>query len=258
MYPIKLPSGSSVGTSPHNHDDIYYRKNTVDILLDNKASLSYEHATTGDVSLYIDAVTGNDTNDGIAPETALQTIGAAIAKIPQIVNHTVMIHVVHGHKSDEVITLSGISGKGTIKICGGKEVEESQNYVVKQVSIHNVSIPVQVTGIRANIGDGTAFYVTASMSVKLYGCSAVTPISVGGCGVEVLYSNVTTDSCEFSNKERAVIAKQCAIVLSKNNIGIANHYALSSFTGATVVKLGTQPEYLIAAELTEAGGVIRT
>lgn len=49
--------------------------------------------TTAPMDLYVHAVSGSNLNSGLTPANALQTLDAAISKVPDYVNHRVVIHV---------------------------------------------------------------------------------------------------------------------------------------------------------------------
>lgn len=70
-----------------------------------------------DATYYVNAATGSDTNDGLSAEKALKTIGAAIAKVPQVLNHGYKINVAAGTYMED-IQIRGLSGSGTLDITG--------------------------------------------------------------------------------------------------------------------------------------------
>ena len=66
--------------------------------------------TTANITLYV-ATTGSDANDGLTVPTAMLTIQAAINKLPNIINHAVVINVGAG-------TFDGFSLDGRVFVSG--------------------------------------------------------------------------------------------------------------------------------------------
>lgn len=80
-----------------------------------------EMSTSGPVTFFIDPVTGNDLNDG-GPLAPLATIGAALAKLPLIVAHTVTIKLAAG-------TYEEFFDRATIFAPGGTITVESDSWL---------------------------------------------------------------------------------------------------------------------------------
>ncbi|WP_313568825.1 hypothetical protein [Acetoanaerobium noterae] len=205
--------------------------------------------TTAPITLYV-STTGNDSNDGLTPATALRNIQTAIDKIPQVVNHEINIILASG-TYDESILLYGYMGKGAILLKGGTIL--SNDYVLHQASSYNNVCTVVMTGINAKITTDSGFVIQRSLRTNLYHCAV--PLSSEYDGVLIADgSRSLIENCKFENRGRAIHCNN-SILLSKNNTGLLNQVGLLAIS-STIMKEGTQPTGT-TNEITTAGGVIR-
>lgn len=66
---------------------------------------------TKNLTLYVDAATGDDGNDGLAPERSKKTIMAAVNAIPKnLGGHNVVIEIADGDYTGETLSISGFYG----------------------------------------------------------------------------------------------------------------------------------------------------
>ncbi len=83
--------------------------------------------TTENMDFYVDADAGDDDNPGTEGEP-LETIQAAIDKLPKQINHKVEIHIAAGEYSDPV-NISDFIGWGQIRFVGEKDTGEDNPYL---------------------------------------------------------------------------------------------------------------------------------
>jgi hypothetical protein len=211
--------------------------------------------TTGNLTFYVRA-DGNDGNDGTADDAAhaFKTIGRAISKIPQIVNHSVQINVGAGDYSSEVIVLSGFYGKGTIFIYADTALSTTRS--ILRIEVSNCGMYIRIIGFNCIATNFASVRVLACPWVYLQYINMV-QAAPGQQGLGVYYnSGVHITGCNISNKGNAIYAGQCSTVYSDNNTGGGNTTGLAPNQGATIVKNGTQPG-ATTPESATLGGLIR-
>lgn len=221
-------------------------------------------ATTADMTLYVDATNGDDSNPGTQSEP-LQTIQAAINKIPQIVNHTVTINVAPG-TYNESPTIEGFVGKGIIQLFGGSDLTSATNYVITgQLKIENTGCYISITGFKI---DGTGLSVNganlihtvyASMYVQFHYVIVDGTVSSEWSWCNGLYfdygSHARVWGCQINNcKSAAMKVGLLSHVFSQNNQGSGNGTGLWA-VGGIIQKTGTQPSGT-TAEVMDWGGQI--
>jgi len=189
-------------------------------------------ATTADITYYVDATLGNDANDGLAAGAghALQTIQAAINKIPQVVNHTVTINVAAGTYA-ETVTIAGFTGKGTLIINGGNSLATAVNYLVNKIFCNCNAINMQISGFKAN-ADGTngEFQISSSVTVMLNYCIT---LRATVNGFYCAYSNVYLNNCQSSNHTFGVMGFD-GTVSCYDCIGSGNTWGVYSRAGCLI------------------------
>jgi hypothetical protein len=208
-------------------------------------------ATTADITLYVNAATGSDTNDGLTSGTAFKTIGAAIAKIPQIVNHVVTINLADG-TYNEAIILNGIFGKGNIKIVGNSSNRNAVN--VNNIYINNTIPYVHIEYLTFTKTNGEAINTTGALSVGVYNCSIKD--GSGYAGIKGVTSNITVGGTDIVNRQVAILASTGSRIQSSNNTGTGNGTGLYAEYTGLIGKYGTQPGGT-TAEAYAGGGEIR-
>ncbi|HHW03422.1 MAG TPA: hypothetical protein GXX35_11560 [Thermoanaerobacterales bacterium] len=208
--------------------------------------------STGSKTYYIDAVNGNDNNDGLTPQTAFKTWVKAEKMIPRFLYHTYTIKIIGN--LPEAITLYNRILYGNFLIIAGNTTTPSNQQInglyIKGV-IAGWSNGVLVQYLRIN----GAVQIAGCLGVKLLSCE---PQNLGGIGVTVISAIVQVESCNFgTNIVQDAISAGLAVVFSANNSGTATRYGLSSGSVSTIGKLGTQPTGTTANEFIDSGGVIR-
>ena len=206
--------------------------------------------TTAPITLYV-STSGNDSNDGLTPATALRNIQTAIDKIPQVVNHQVSI-ILSAGKYNEDISISGFVGKGLFTLKGGTTL--NNDYVVERIASVANSCAISFDGVNASKGTTHAIYIINCLSVRVSHCS-ITSASIH-YGIVASRANVWAENCIISNRGKGIYGHEQAHIMSVNNSGNGNTTALESTGGSVISKYGTQPTGTVN-ETTTAGGVIR-
>lgn len=208
----------------------------MDLLKYHKASLT-PLATRGDLTYYVDAVAGDDANDGLAAGAgrALKTIQAAINKIPQIVNHTININVAVG-TYPESIALSGFTGKGRININGGANLAAAVNYLVNSITVANCALQVVIGGFKANSAGVTqSFYIAHSVNTEFDYC--ISDVA-NAYGFRTDYCKAVLYQCISSNHNTAgIIGYSCNTTLW-DCYGSGNAYGINAAYGAIISQFG--------------------
>lgn len=210
--------------------------------------------TTANITYYI-STTGNDSNDGLTSGTALKTIQAAINKLPQIVNHSIIINISQGTYS-EAVEIIGFIGKGSITVTGGADNVAAANYKVTSIKVRYNNVIININGIQADTVTDHAYLISHNgilVSLTNVVCTAAT----------TTYSAITiwdTSQVRVRNSilsnRFAGISTQNSRVFSWDNSGTGNTYGLDAVYASTIGKNGTQPSGT-TAERTVSGGVIR-
>jgi hypothetical protein len=215
---------------------------------------------------YVDPTTGNDSNGGLALISALLTVSAAIAKIPQILNHSATIFVGTGTVSGN-ITLNGYFGSGTISVVAGGSIASAADYKVNEfIDITNTNCYAYVRGFYVN---GSALTSGVSGFVRSFGAmrAKYEYMALDGSGVTLDYkkglytenSKVKIQNCSINNMSGvsggvAIAAVDLSEVLSYINSGTTNTIGLQANSGG-IRKSGAQPSGT-TAESTAGGGTI--
>jgi hypothetical protein len=212
-------------------------------------------ATTSDVILYV-RPDGNDANDGSANDAAraLLTIQAAINKVPQIINHNVIINVAAGTYAEDIL-ISGFYGKGNIQLLGANSLADASNYKVNKIHCTFCS-NVLVRGFEATITNDHAFKAQAVVYSTFQYCK-VTTISATYAGFLVFTGALTLlINCEASNRLYALYCYSGIAYSNEWTIGDGNTIGIKCEAAGTVGKYSTQPQGA-TAEMVDTGGVIR-
>lgn len=244
---------ASTASSSRNINSITEAYDTLDLLYQTFVSTLLTGSltlirTTANVTLYCDFANGNDSFNGLAPASPLKTIGAALAKIPQIVNHTVIINVVGTSNYFEVVNINGFVGSGTLSIVG------ASSPITSAINIRNCTIKVTVSGILGDSITAPAFYAYNSKYARFDTCSC-TAVAAAQYGFYFEHSFGEIFNCTSSNRLTGIRAYGTGKVVSISNSGTGNSAGLYAEFGADIRKSGTQPAGT-TAEGTNAGGQI--
>ncbi|CAH1205595.1 hypothetical protein PAECIP111893_02376 [Paenibacillus plantiphilus] len=209
--------------------------------------------TTANITYYV-ATTGSDTNDGLSVGSPLKNIQTAINKLPQIINHTIIINVAAG-TYPETISLNGFMGQGQIIINGATSLAATHN--VNDVFVNKVQIPVNITGFNCASTTSDGFTaIGCGIEVAFAYCRSV-QTSVGN-GFYVFSSRVVISGSQVANRTtgNALLAAELSFVFSADQTtGSGNSTGLQAASGSTIRKSGTQFSGT-TAEFAQTGGKI--
>lgn len=217
------------------------------------AAASASNATTANITYYV-ATTGSNSNNGLAVGTPFQTIAYALSLLPKNIRHTVTINVAAG-TYNEVVTVSGFYGEGTININGGADLANAVNYKIDRALIQYCTTGLNITGFEATTTSGQAFNIDNCSKASLTYCTS-TSVDAVNSGAYIRNSNAAVSSCLFSNKYSAIYAYMNSQVYSTSQTaGSGNTYGIYGGRGSIVAKNGVQPQGA-TPEITIGGGII--
>lgn len=205
-------------------------------------------ATTTTLTFYVNASTGNDENDGLSAGNALKTIMAAINRIPQIINHTVIVNVANGTYA-ETVTITGFFGKGALTVQGNTTTPTNVNVVAGRFT--NIHLSFLFQGFNATT-TAAGFVFTNCVAFTCIKCN-VTVANAAEVGIAAGSSAGGIGSCVTSNRNYGIIVSN-GNVLSDNNSGTGNTIGIVAGNAGFLAKNGAQPA---TGEGTFGGGMIR-
>ncbi|MGO4678210.1 DUF1565 domain-containing protein, partial [Bosea sp. 2YAB26] len=168
--------------------------------------------TLSDITYYVNAASGNDSNNGLTSSAPFKTISKAISMIPQIVNHNVIINVAAGTYNEEV-SLSGYMGNGYVGLQGS-------SVIVKSVSFSRCNRLV-ISGFTATTTTTTAFSISDITGfVDISNCivTAAAPFA----GFYAIHSRLAISGCTVSNRSDGILAVAGSQISSNTNSGTGN------------------------------------
>jgi len=216
----------------------------------------YTGRDDADMTYYIDAVNGDDSNDGLSSVTAFKTWAKVQALIPRFMGYSSITIRIIGNLPEEIV-LENILAYGRIanriRIIG--DSLNADNHTVNGVGLYSI-----VGGEHNSV---SIQGLTINGPCNVYGCVGVRVVSCnlrnnGGAGVDIIGSTATIVNCDFGTDiVQDCISAQYSLVLSDNNTGNGTRYGLRAANVATIGKFGeNQPTGTIANERTTAGGEI--
>lgn len=219
-----------------------------------KGNISFPNRTLAPITLYM-STTGNDANDG-SSGSPLKSWQAVRNRIPQNVDHAVTINLIAGTYADN-ISLSGITGKGSITINGGSSYTDAANFTVNSINIATCMIPISVNGIRTTLAE-VGFYFARCSDVLVNMCRSEAAV-LGGNGFGFVATNAQIVTSGAVNRNYVVLTDSNSLVCSRDwgSTGGGSNYGLYASYGSVIAKNGGQPVGTVANELTGAGGLIR-
>lgn len=205
---------------------------------------------------YIDAVNGNDSNDGLTSGTAFKTWSKMTEVFPFFLNNYYTIRII-GNLDEQIRMSTIIIGRNSILTITG-DTNNADNHVVAGIDIHAISsdgnpstgfnLYVQHLKSNANIMFG---------NVRGARINNLKSIVNSGDAITSYNSFVVLASCNVGTAAPVGIrAEHGSLIISDNNTGSATAYGLISTNASRIFKIGTQPTGTTANELTGTGGVI--
>ncbi|KQN96250.1 pectinesterase family protein [Paenibacillus sp. Leaf72] len=201
-------------------------------------------ATANNLTLYV-RIDGNDNNDGLSNSAsgAFKTIAAAIAIIPNIVDHAIVINVAAGTYNEE-IALRGFIGKGSISIIGAAARSSSVNYRFNNFISEKNTVRVILKGFEFL----TAPLWANSSSIFIYDNPGY--VSVQYCRSVFVGSDkigafaitspvVSIYDCEISNKSNAILCAYSSGMIAETISGVGNNVAYTAQLNAKLTILSS-------------------
>jgi len=207
-------------------------------------------ATTKDMTLYVDGTNGDDSNDGLTPQTAFKTIQKAVNSVPKIVNHIVTINVAPGDYSSEDVIIRGFSGGGLLQLLGDTVVSDTRT--VDRIYAWRNTLTINVHGFNC-LGIGKAG-VQASVCIEVT-FENIKIDNAGGDGVYVSAGNAIVSNSLISNRNRAMYVRYLGQISSVGNTGTNNNTVFFADAGV-IRKGGTQPSGTTQETIINGGQVI--
>jgi hypothetical protein len=190
-------------------------------------------STTAPIVLYVNNVSGNDSNSGLDPSTAKLTITAAVATLPPVLRHPCSVQLV---TTGVPYTIANISttmqvialGDGSIRTAKwyalanlAFSIQEEGRVVITSTATATSPIIIDATGW-AGFGDGptSAFFMDNSRvlfnNIQFQGF--VNPAVYG------IDSDVEFINCVFQNNTQAGGFEQgCGVIISGGSISLPNY-----------------------------------
>ena len=205
---------------------------------------------------YIDAVNGDDNNDGLTVGTSFKTWAKTVTKIPRYLDHNLTIRII-GDLPEEISLTGCVTGEAQLYILGNTEV--ASNQVVNGITLHSVVGGIDSRVIIQYLQFAEVIRVGGNSNVVIMHCN---PHNTGGNGIEVFgATTVKIMNCDFGNEivKNAIAnggdGNMGGRVYSYNNVGVATDYGLICRFLGSIFKKGTQPTGKISDEITDEGGV---
>lgn len=208
--------------------------------------------TTADITYYVNATSGVDSNNGFASGTAFKTIQHAIDLLPKVISHSINIIVASGSYL-EALNINNFSGYGVINIQGDSILSTTR--IINSLNINKVSCSINIISFNLTTTTSTSIYVEKSLFVLLKFCNIIGNTTTYH-GILASTSNVSITDSSVSGKSWAIVSSAASTIFSGNNIGSNNVCGLVSIDGSTLGKYNVQPSGT-TAEITNGGGVIR-
>jgi hypothetical protein len=207
--------------------------------------------------IYYVRTDGSDSNTGLANTVggAFKTVSRAIAAIPQVVNHKVIINIAAGTYAENV-TISGFSGSGSIVINGAAVVSTTTHNVSSFVIDQNTA-RITLNGITLTTTTTYGIVVRWSTGVLLARCNIVSKSNNPGVFADSSFIQMG-DTCMISNRDVAINAHVNAIIFSQSTTGTGNTIAFTANYGSKISYSGVTPGAVTLASASEGGSIIPT
>ncbi|MBY9079055.1 hypothetical protein KIH86_21815 [Paenibacillus sp. HN-1] len=210
-------------------------------------------ATTADVTYYV-RTDGSDSNNGLANTAAgaFKTIGKAIAKLPPVVNHSVVINVASGTYNED-LSLKGLVGKGSVSINGDSVISTSR--IVNRIEILNCSLITSVTGFNCSTTTATPVTILSCSGAVVDRVNSTTSQPDPNSGIVVNLAFARIAGCNMSNKGRFITVINGGKVYVENSGGAGNYSGYVADLGGHISYAGTQPSSTIGDLAINGGSV---
>ena len=196
-------------------------------------------ATTQNMTLYVDGTNGDDSNDGLTPQTAFRTIQKAVDSVPKILRHPVTINIADG-VYDESVFVCGFRSEPSIPGVDFNLEIIGNNDDATAVKLNSIYFESNVSGVvleKVEMLGPISCRHNVAVSIKDIISKEPTEYALTAS-----FSNVRIENSEISNKTRAISAYNGSFIHSFNNTGTDNDIRFYSSEGSIIVKNGSQPQ----------------
>lgn len=181
--------------------------------------------TTKDLTYYVNASTGLDTNDGLTSGTAFKTIQKAVDSVPDVLKHNVTINVADGTYSESII-INKVCSTSHYIMLNGNETSIGNVKITGLISNHDNSF-LKINGVEGTYKE----FIANRGKLLIQNCKNVvndtSSNAIANSGN--LYVGVNNT---FSNKQAVILnnlAGTCEI--ASNISGEGNIYGVYSASG---------------------------
>lgn len=199
-----------------------------------------------EITLYVNASTGNDNNDGLSSATALKTIGKAIEKAQKAIAAYITINVAAGTYTGNLTINNILASRFVIEgpPVGGVAV------INGMVQINNVP-RIQIN--RMTISGGT-YGVTGGLAVGEVRLTNVTIQNISSIGVfledtKAYISNCTINAPYCIRVARVGVLYVQEVALSATYVGISINTASVAYASNLTGNLGSVPVFEVNAAI---------
>jgi len=191
------------------------------------------------INYYMNAVSGNDNNDGLTAATAWRTIDRLNLAINEydIYLRQVWLRFAAGTYTG-VLTIR--SKSGDIRIEGSSSIRDN-------IIIPSISVLYNSGNVGANYITAGQINVNMTQYIDVFGCAVTSALTITG-------SNGRVESSVIRNTTNGINVRASSVVHSISNTGTGNGSDLTSYA-AIIIKNGTQPSGTTAETKTLGGQI---
>ncbi|MDQ5984287.1 MAG: hypothetical protein RUMPE_01334 [Eubacteriales bacterium SKADARSKE-1] len=211
--------------------------------------------TSADITYYINASTGSDTNAG-SSSYPFKTIQHAINVLPKCINHDVKIYLATGTYA-EVVTIKGFFGGGSFSLYGNTSSALSTSYTITgQIHIENCHMKLFLNGLNVSTTTTRAIETYTSNFVQVYYCTVAGAADVGigflaGSRGEIFVCSSSSKLYMYS------VTGGSFVRIRGSNLGSGNTYGVKSGDGSLVMLIDLiGASVATTAYLLDSGGSI--
>ncbi|WP_340014644.1 tail fiber protein [Paenibacillus sp. FSL K6-1318] len=210
--------------------------------------------STANIDYYVNAATGNDSNDGLSTGQSFKTINKALSLVPAVFVNDITINVAAGTYTENLI-ISNKFGTGILKILGpssGSPVVISGLITVERSTLSNIELRYLTINQGAS---ATPLLVNYVKAISLFALTMTATSTQPG--LYTTYSVVNVFNCTISSKAYGIRASTLSKVYSNSMLGSGNNIGIYADSAGEIVKYGTQPSGSTSEQISN-GGLIRS
>jgi hypothetical protein len=190
----------------------------------------YATTTSSPVNLYVNGVVGKDSNDGLSLTTPMLTVQAALATLPPILLHPVILNIAAPMTTTGASTpylLSSYSSLEIVNLGGDSSLRANKHYALGilgysiqeegSLTIRGPGAIIDGTGVSYGDGEVSAFYVNDSRVVF----SGLTFQGFINGAVQGIDSDIEFVNCNFVNNVTAGSFDQSSVEMHQGLINLS-------------------------------------